>query len=71
MFRISKDADHRVVDVDTLDEIEPVLRRAEPGRYHIDEITHDLRPSGYISYRWGVGIKWDDGSVMLERDPWP
>jgi hypothetical protein len=49
-----------------LDEIEPVIRAAEPGRYHIDELP--LKPflSGHTARRWGVGIKWADGSVVLE-----
>jgi hypothetical protein len=71
MFRISKEAVGPLVDVDTLDEVEPVIGRAEPGRYDIDEITRDLLPAGHSSRRWGVCIKRADGSVVLECDPWP
>jgi hypothetical protein len=34
MFRISQGADGPFVDVDSLEGIEPAIRRAEPGRYH-------------------------------------
>jgi hypothetical protein len=71
MFRISKDAAGPIVDVDTLDEIEPVIGCGEPGRYHIDEITRDPLPAGHASRRWGDCIKRADGSVVLECDPWP
>jgi hypothetical protein len=71
MFRISKGADDRVVDVDTLDEIETVIGRAEPGRYHIDEITRDPLPAGHTSRCWGICIKRADGSLVLECEPWP
>jgi hypothetical protein len=71
MFRISKETDGPVVDVDTLDEVEPVIGRAEPGRYDIDEIARDPLPAGHSSRRWGVCIKRADGSVVLECDPWP
>jgi hypothetical protein len=46
-----------------------LVRRANPGRYHVDEISADP-PSGYTSRRWGLGIKQADGSVVIERDPW-
>jgi hypothetical protein len=71
MFRISKGAADPIVDVDTLDEIEPVIGCAEPGRYHIDEITRDPLPATQASRRWCDCIKRADGSVMLECDPWP
>jgi hypothetical protein len=71
MFRLSRNGQEPIVDVDTLEQIEPVIRCAEPGRYHIDEITRDPLPSGHTSRRWGVGNKWADGTVVIERDPSP
>jgi hypothetical protein len=69
MFRISRDGQEPVVDVDTLDQLEPAIRSSEPGRYHVDEISAGLLPSGHTSRRWGVGIKRIDGSVVIEPDP--
>jgi hypothetical protein len=70
MFRISKGLDH-VVDVDSLEQIEPAIRAGKPGRSHIDQIELDPLPSGHTSRRWGVGIKGADGSVQVQPDPWP
>jgi hypothetical protein len=59
-----------VVDVGTVEEIEPTIRAAEPGRYHVDEIRAKPLPSGYPEQRWGIGIKRPDGSVAIDPDPW-
>ena len=48
-----------------------LLEDVSPSRYHIDEIGHDLLPSGHTSRRWGVGTKHPDGTVTLDPDPWP
>jgi hypothetical protein len=69
MYHISAGPDH-VVDVAQADEIEPAIRAAEPGRYYADQIERDPLPSGHTSRRWGVAIKRQDGSVVLEPDPW-
>jgi hypothetical protein len=45
--------------------------RAKPGRYHVGGVSADPLPSGDTSRRWEVGIKLDDGSIVIERDPWP
>ena len=71
MFRISRNGHDPVVIVDTVEEIEPVIRRAKPGRYHIDELGAKPLPSGHTSCQWGVGIKKADGTVAIEPDPWP
>ncbi len=71
MFRIKNSRSDKFVDVDTAEAIEPVIRSNQPGRYHIDEIRADPLPSRRTSRRWGVGIKWADGTVAIEPDPWP
>jgi hypothetical protein len=71
MFRISRDDQEPIVDVDTVEAIEPVIRLLKPGRWHIDELPANPFPSGHTARHWGVGIKRADGSVVLERDPWP
>jgi hypothetical protein len=53
MYRIGRNGHEPIVDVDTVDAIEPVIPSIEPGRYRIDEISSDLRPSGHTSRRWG------------------
>jgi hypothetical protein len=70
MYSISQNEHERIIDVDTVDQLEPAIRSSEPGRYHVDEIRADLLPSGHNSRRWGVGIKRGDGTVELEPDPW-
>ena len=71
MFRISQNGRDPIVDVDTVEQIEPAIRSSKPGRYHVDEIAADPLPSGHTSRRWGFAIKRPDGSVELEPDPWP
>jgi hypothetical protein len=58
--------DWPVVDVETTAQIEPAIRAAKPGWYHIDEIIRDPLTSGRTSRRWGVGIKRADGSVVIQ-----
>jgi hypothetical protein len=70
MFRISRNAQQPIVDVDQVEAIEPAIRSSEPGRYHVDDISADPLPSGHTSRRWGIVIKRGDGSVELEPDPW-
>jgi hypothetical protein len=69
MFRISKET-NTVVDIAQVDEIEPAIRASKLGRYHIDQIERDPLPSGHTSRRWGVGIKRDEGAIVIEPDPW-
>jgi hypothetical protein len=70
MFRISQNGQEPVVDVDTVERIEPAIRSRPPRRHHIDQIQRDPLPSGHTSHRWGVAIKKRDGSVLVEQDPW-
>jgi hypothetical protein len=70
MFRISNDMDWPIVKAHDVADIVTAIRVAKPGRYHIDEITVDLLPSGRIVRHWGVVIKRADGSVVFEPDEW-
>jgi hypothetical protein len=70
MFRLRSYGQEPIVNVDTVEQIEPVIPAGKLGLYDIDEITRDALPSGHTSRRWGVGIKRADGSVVIERDPW-
>ena len=69
MYRISQNGQAPVIDVDTLEEIEPAIRDWKAGSYDVDEISTHRLPSGHTSRRWGVVIKWRDGTVFLEPDP--
>jgi hypothetical protein len=69
MFRISPQGRESIIDVDTLEAVRDTIRLLKPGRYHVDEIASDPRPSGHTSRRWGLAIKRPDGSVELEPDP--
>ena len=70
MYRISRNGQEPIVDVDQVEAIEPAIRSSEPGRYHVDEISAGPLPSGHRSRRWCVGIKRHDGTVAIEPDPW-
>jgi hypothetical protein len=65
-FRISSGGQEPVIDVRTVEGIEPAIRATEPVRYHGYEITRDPLPSGHMPRRWRVGIKLADGSVTFE-----
>ena len=71
MFRISQNGQEPIVDVDTLDQLEPAIRSSEPGQYRVDLIEREPLPSGNTSRRWVVGIERRDGSVVIEPYPWP
>ena len=68
MYRISRDGQKLVV-VKTIKAITAAICSRKPGRYDIDEICDESRVSGLIAMPWGVGIKWADGSIELQRDP--
>lgn len=51
--------------------VERLLEDLPPGRYHIDEISADPLPSGHTSRRWGIGFKYGDWSLAIDRDSWP
>jgi hypothetical protein len=69
MYRISKDT-NTVIDVAQVDQIGPVVQAEKSGPWHIDEISADPLPPGHTSRRWGVAIKRQDGSVVIQRDSW-
>jgi hypothetical protein len=68
VFRISRRGQEPIVDVEFEEDIEPVIRTAKPGRYHVDEIrAHgDPFPSGHTSRAWGKVIHQPDGRVALK-----
>jgi hypothetical protein len=70
MFRTSQNGQEPIIDVDSVDEIEPAIRSSAPGRYHVDQIERDPLPSGHTSRRRGIGIERADGTVVLDPDPW-
>jgi hypothetical protein len=70
VFRISQAGNNDMTDVETVEEVAPTSSASKPGRYHVDEISRDPLPSGHTSRRWGIGIKRDDGSIVIEPDPW-
>ena len=50
-----------------------ILKGAWPGRYVIEEssMAGETLRSGYTCQRWGIAIRKDDGSVVLEPEPAP
>jgi hypothetical protein len=71
VYRVSDRDNDVVVDVDSITEIDGVVRSSKPGRYHVDEISSDPMPSGHTSRRWGLVINHADGTVTIDPDPWP
>jgi hypothetical protein len=69
MYRISRNEQDPIVDVNTPKEIEPAIRRLAPGFYHVHQIGADASRSGHTSRSWGVAIRYADGSVVVKRDP--
>jgi hypothetical protein len=47
MYRISRNGQEPIIDVEQVEAIEPAIRSSEPGRYHVDEISADPLPSGH------------------------
>jgi hypothetical protein len=70
VYRISQNGQQPIIDVDGLEDIEPALRSRPPGRYDLDEISADPLQTGRTSRAWGVAVKFPDGSVAIEPDPW-
>ena len=63
MYRISRNGQEPIIDVDQVEAIEPAIRSSEPGRYHVDEISADPLPSGHTSSGGGSGssgrmVRW-------------
>ena len=71
MHRISRPGSDQITDVQSVEQVEPAIQTSSPRRYRVDETRADPLPSGHRSRRWGVGIKRNNGMVVLEPDPWP
>jgi hypothetical protein len=71
IYRISRNGQEPIIDIDQVEGIEPEIRSSELGRCQVDEISADPLPSGHTPRRCGIGIKREDGSVELEPETWP
>jgi hypothetical protein len=69
MFRISKDGQEPVAEVETAEQIEPTVQSGTPGRFLVEEIRADDNPfpSGHQSRPWGTAIHQADGRVALKQ----
>jgi hypothetical protein len=70
LYRISKGPNVGNI-LDSIEAFEAFSRDQIPGRYHVDEVSSDPFRSGHTSRRWGVVNASPDGTVTLDRDPWP
>jgi hypothetical protein len=70
VYRISKGPNFGEI-VDSLEDLEECARQNGHGRYHVDEISSDPLCSGHTSRKWGSVISRQDGTVSVDRDPWP
>jgi hypothetical protein len=71
IYRITHPDRDEITDVGSIEAIEKAIRSGEPGRYHIDQISSEPIASGHASRRWGKAMRRPDGSMILDRDPWP
>ena len=69
MYCISPEGQESIIDVATVEAIEPTIRLLKPGRYKVDEVSLDPLPNGDTSRRMGVVIKRSDGTVEIKIDP--
>jgi hypothetical protein len=65
---VSKDRE-ALETVFSTEALEDFGRAAGPGRYHGDEFFPEP-VAGHTSRRWGAVLKFLDGRVVLEPDPW-
>ena len=63
MYCISPEGQKSIIDVESVEAIEPTIRLIKPGRYNVDEVSADDTPR-----RWGVVIKRSDGTVAIKVD---
>ena len=71
IYRISRNGQEPIIDVDQVEAIEPAIRSSELGRYPVDEISADPLTCGHTSRGWGIVIKWRYGAAFLKPEPLP
>ncbi len=71
MYRISRNGQEPIIEVDTVEQIKPAISSLPNGRYHVQKISADSAPSGHAARRWGLAIIRANGSVVLKPDPAP
>jgi hypothetical protein len=67
MFRISGEKQERIIDVETLGQIEPTVRLLPTGRYHVHRLAVSRKGQVPSAHRWATALKHVDGSVVVER----
>ena len=67
MFRISG-AEHSIADVESVEQIMPAIKAADPGRYFVYEIMRGHAGSIPFGRCWGIGTKYPDGLVVIRPD---
>ncbi len=55
---------------DTIEYLRGLVAELPPGSYAVDEIRVDPPPSGQTGKRWGTIRRFEDGTILLEPDPW-
>jgi hypothetical protein len=70
MYRISGSDEQDPIVVETLKAIMSAIRLSEPGRYVIHEINNEPRTISDTVRHWGIGVRWADGTVEIEPEPW-
>ncbi len=65
MFRISHNGQEPIVDVDSIEQIEPAIQSSPQGRYHVDEIS--AQSSALGSYVGASGFRDQKKVTVLWR----
>jgi hypothetical protein len=68
MYRLVDPSGTILADADTIGYLKGLMADLAPGRYVVDELSHDAIPSApvHISRRWGIIRKLPDGTVLME-----
>jgi hypothetical protein len=59
-----------LASADTIGYLDGLVAHLPPGRYTVDEIRDEPGPIGVVRTRWGAIRRFEDGTVLLEPDPW-
>jgi hypothetical protein len=69
-YRLADPEGELVVDRDTIEYLKGIVRDLAPGRYVVDEMSVKPLASGHTARRWGQILKFEDGTITEEPDPW-
>jgi hypothetical protein len=69
-YRLIDPDGQRVIDCKSIEFLKGMVRNLSPGRYTVAQISGSSASAFSILSRWGAIIKFEDGRVIEEPDPW-